>query len=630
MPPRLRWYVLAVSAAGLPVAAGAVSAAARSDPGATTSLGIAMFCAFALVAELRPVPLDPAGRRDVSLAFVFIISAQLLFGWEWSVLAGALGIGGAMAVSRHQPMKIAFNASTYAIAAGAAAVTGADLQRLGDGFGYGGLVLMTIVCGAVFVAVNVVLVCIAIGLSSGTSPREVFSDHLHHSGPIFGIMIFVAAQATIFWRLSPALVFLLGGPLVALTLYQRSYVGRRTAEEEAATDSLTALKNRRAFEEEAERSLAAAARGGEVALCLMDIDHFKQVNDRHGHPTGDAVLSLLAGALEEVAPGCGYRLGGDELALLLVGSGQSALDAADSIRALFAERQAELLPETVTISAGVAAFPEMAEDLHSLVRNADLALYRSKNGGRARSTLYAAEAGQEDGDAPAGPPLVDIRLLTARRLASLVDAFAAASADARGILPETAYADVLDRWQSFDNQHSEAVASMCVALGRRLGLTREELDQVHLAGLLHDIGKIAVPTSILSKPGPLTVEERDLIERHSLIGYELLRDLGLAPVDKYVLHHHERWDGNGYPAGLAGAEIPLGSRLILVADAFDALTSDRAYRNKVSIDAAMHELQGEAGRQLDPLVVAALHDHLAQKHESPAVLLPEVEASWSS
>jgi len=114
-----------------------------------------------------------------------------------------------------------------------------------------------------------------------------------------------------------------------------------------------------------------------------------------------------------------------------------------------------------------------------------------------------------------------------------------------------------------------------------------------------------------------------------LIGYELLRDLGLAPVDKYVLHHHERWDGKGYPAGLAGAEIPLGARLILVADAFDALTSDRAYRNKVSIDAAMHELQGEAGRQLDPLVVVALHDHLAQKHESPAALLPEAEASWS-
>ena len=103
MPPRLRWYVLAVSAAGLPVAAGAVSAAARSDPDVSTSLGIAMFCAFALVAELRPVPLDPAGRRDVSLAFIFIISAQLLFGWEWSVLAGALGIGGAMAVSRSAP-----------------------------------------------------------------------------------------------------------------------------------------------------------------------------------------------------------------------------------------------------------------------------------------------------------------------------------------------------------------------------------------------------------------------------------------------------------------------------------------------------------------------------------------------
>jgi diguanylate cyclase (GGDEF)-like protein len=380
MPPRLRWYVLAVSAAGLPVAAGAVSAAARSDPGATTSLGIAMFCAFALVAELRPVPLDPAGRRDVSLAFVFIISAQLLFGWEWSVLAGALGIGGAMAVSRHQPMKIAFNASTYAIAAGAAAVTGADLRRLGDGFGYGGLVLMTIVCGAVFVAVNVVLVCIAIGLSSGTSPREVFSDHLHHSGPIFGIMIFVAAQATIFWRLSPALVFLLGGPLVALTLYQRSYVGRRTAEEEAATDSLTALKNRRAFEEEAERSLAAAARGGEVALCLMDIDHFKQVNDRHGHPTGDAVLCTVAtvcrGAMREVDHLA--RLGGDEFALIAPAAGEAGIERI--VGALEEAIAGADMPLGLTITATFAwaRAPEDAGDTDGLLRCADQRLLARK------------------------------------------------------------------------------------------------------------------------------------------------------------------------------------------------------------------------------------------------------------
>ena len=146
------------------------------------------------------------------------------------------------------------------------------------------------------------------------------------------------------------------------------------------------------------------------------------------------------------------------------------------------------------------------------------------------------------------------------------------------------------------------------------------------------MGKIAVPESILSKPGPLSDTERDLVERHSLIGFELLRGMGLSPVDTYVLHHHEQWAGTGYPHGLAGAEIPFGSRLILVADAFDALTSDRAYRRGVSVEAAMHELQGESGRQFDPLIVAALHEHLA--HPESAVeaeaATEQQQVAWSS
>ena len=129
--------------------------------------------------------------------------------------------------------------------------------------------------------------------------REVFADHLRYSGPIFAIAVLVAAQAVILWRVSAPLVLLLSAPLFALTLYQRSSVRGRVAEKAASTDSLTCLKNRRAFEEDAARRLDVGA----VTLCLIDVDRFKQVNDRYGHPTGDAVLERLACALEEAAPG---------------------------------------------------------------------------------------------------------------------------------------------------------------------------------------------------------------------------------------------------------------------------------------------------------------------------------------
>jgi len=175
-----------------------------------------------------------------------------------------------------------------------------------------------------------------------------------------------------------------------------------------------------------------------------------------------------------------------------------------------------------------------------------------------------------------------------------------------------------------------AVASLAVSLARRLGVEGEELEHIHAAALLHDVGKIALPESVLNKPGPLNDEERSLMQRHPIIGFELMRDLGISQAAAFVLHHHERWDGQGYPHALSGAEIPFGSRIILVADAFDALTSDRAYRRGVSVDAAIHEVQSESGRQFDPLVVAALHDHFAHREPNAEVSLTDLERAWSS
>ncbi len=637
LPPRLRWYVLATIAVGVPVAAAAAFSAARSEPSGRTILGVATFFLLAILAEWRPVPIDVEGKRLVSLAFVFIISSQLLFGWQWSTLIGALGISLAMALDRSDPIKVAFNGAAYAIAAGLAA-----LPLLIDGANqasYGLVAISVVNGGAIFVLANVLIVCGAIARATETPLREVFGEHMRESGPIFAIAIFVAAQAVILWRLSAPLVLLLSAPLFALTLYQRSSVRGRVAEEAASTDSLTGLRNRRAFEDEAAEALAVVdGTQARYTLCMIDIDRFKQVNDRHGHLAGDAILVTLAEAIEATAPDRGYRLGGDEFVLFLKRDvpAEEHLELVERLQREFAAAQllSDASPEPVTVSVGVALYPDHANDLHSLQKQADVALYRSKYNGRARVTVYGPDA-TPDPSLGRGVGLAylmaDNRLLTTHRLVSLVDAVSAAAAAEQGPLSPAAFSEVLDRWTSSNSLHSQSVASLTVALARKLGVAGEELEHVHLAALLHDAGKIALPDVVLSKPGPLSNDERQLVERHPMVGYELLRDLGVELAANFVLHHHERWDGAGYPDGLAGAEIPFGSRLILVADAFDALTSDRAYRRAVSVDAAIHEIQSESGRQFDPLVVSALHEHFA--HPARTIDDASLELSdslWSS
>jgi len=630
LPPRLRWFVVATIATGAPVAAAAAAVCAQAHPGPHTILGIATFFALAILTEWRPVPIDVEGKRLVSLAFVFIISSRLLFGWEWSVLIATLAIGLALSLEHVEPIKIAFNSATYAIAVGVAALPAWVVPGVPHD-NYGLVALSVVVAGAIFLLTNVLLVCIAISRTTGNRLREVFVDHIQHSGPVFVIAVFVTAQAVILWRLSAPLVLLLSAPLFALTLYQRSSVRGRVAEKAASTDSLTLLKNRRAFEEDAARLLHGEGAGASGALCLIDIDRFKQVNDRYGHPTGDAILDWLARALDESAPGRAYRIGGDEFAMLLEISDHAGVLAAAQDRFATRQNQCPDLREEVTISAGVAFFPQHGSDLGSLQKHADMALYQSKYNGRAKVSIYGDDTLPDGSGAATGDLallLSDGRLATAHRLATLVDALADASARERGLLSTGSFSDLLDRWRDLNRQHSRAVANLAVALARRLGVDGEDLEHIHIAALLHDIGKIVLPDRFLNKPDTLSADERTLVERHPVVGYELLRGLGIGKAAAFVLHHHERWDGAGYPARLAGAEIPFGSRIILVADAFDALTSDRVYRRAVSLEAAIHELQSESGRQFDPLVVSALHEHFA--HPAPQEEdLPTLEAAWS-
>ena len=224
---------------------------------------------------------------------------------------------------------------------------------------------------------------------------------------------------------------------------------------------------------------------------------------------------------------------------------------------------------------------------------ADSALYLAKEHGKNRVRVYR-------------PDLLELAEL--RRLAEGPDRAATLRAAA-------SLAHAVDARDAYTGSHSYMVGELSARVAKRMGLETEQVELARLAGSLHDLGKLAIPEEILRKPGPLNEAERLVLERHPQIGFRMLDSLGVEPVASWVLHHHERWDGDGYPDRLGGDAIPLGSRILFVADAYDAMTTDRVYRSKLSHDRAISELERCAGTQFDPEVVAALLEELGEEPE---------------
>jgi HD-GYP domain-containing protein (c-di-GMP phosphodiesterase class II) len=292
-----------------------------------------------------------------------------------------------------------------------------------------------------------------------------------------------------------------------------------------------------------------------------------------------------------------FRLGGDEFALLLPGEdAEGALPVARSVLARIAALDLGEVG-SVTASAGIASFPGQAFDRDELIRLADSALYWAKEHGKNRVHVYR-------------PDVVELAEL--RRLAHGPDRAARFRAAA-------SLAKAVDARDTYTGSHSTRVAELGAWIAAHLGLDAEQVELTRLAGSLHDLGKLAIPEEILRKPGPLTPPERLVLERHPQIGHRMLDSLGVDPVADWVLHHHERWDGAGYPDGLAGEEIPLGARIIFVADAYDAMTSDRAYRGRLTPQEAVLELERCAGTQFDPHIVDVFARELGYASASTAV-----------
>ncbi|HEY6779609.1 MAG TPA: HD domain-containing phosphohydrolase [Thermoleophilaceae bacterium] len=327
--------------------------------------------------------------------------------------------------------------------------------------------------------------------------------------------------------------------------------------EEAVTDALTGLRNRRALLADLETELASATPDEPRALILFDLDGFKDYNDSFGHLAGDELLARLGRQLKDaVAPrGISYRLGGDEFCVLLrpgpAGTAPLAAAAATALR-----EQGDGF--VIQSSYGQVLVPLEAHEVSAALQLADQRMYAHKHGGR-----HAA-----------GRQSTDVLLSTLRERE-----------------PEL-------------HDHLEGVAHLAAAVAAALGMSKLEQSNVARAAELHDVGKIAIPDAILRKPGPLDAEEWDFMRRHTIIGERILMSApALRDVATLVRASHERWDGQGYPDGVAGAEIPLGARIVSVCDAYDAMIADRPYRAGMQPSEALGELRACAGAQFDPDVV---------------------------
>jgi diguanylate cyclase (GGDEF)-like protein len=348
---------------------------------------------------------------------------------------------------------------------------------------------------------------------------------------------------------------------------------------QARTDTLTRLGNRRAFEDDLGTTIASRAETAQpFTLLALDLDGLKKINDRNGHPAGDVQIRKVAECLNEVVGKDGgvYRTGGDEFMVILPGRrawhGLNLAARIDQVTRARTGGRAVSIGLTESIGS---------EGRHLLMNQADIALYEAK---RTRLSAVAYHPGLSpavDGNRD------DLPSHEQRALAA-------------------ALARAVDAKDAGTRSHSETVAQLCVAIGERLGIEPTGLERLRLAGLLHDVGKIGVADAILQKPDSLAPDELSAMTEHVEIGHAILLAAELPIEAHWVLHHHERIDGGGYPTGLPGTSIPVESRIIAVADAFEAMTGTRPYREAVSVEEAIVELQANSGTQFDARCVDAL------------------------
>lgn len=371
----------------------------------------------------------------------------------------------------------------------------------------------------------------------------------------------------------------------------------------AEEDYVTGLFNHGYMQSYLEKAIEEAdARRQPLALVFVDVNNFKSFNDTLGHGAGDRVLQTVADKLRLMTQGIGVvgRSGGDEFMVIMPAAASE--EAEEFIRA-FQNWLSDRAPAIngvyrIRVSCGHAVYPADAHNRHELLAGADACLYQNK-----RQNSLHSRAGGSPEDAP---PLGVYGLL------------------------ERLVENVHSR-DPYSRKHSEATADHAIKLAQHLGLSPTAEKTLRLAALLHDVGRIGVPEALLSKPGPLSDSEFDVVKHQLHVAEQLIADIPNAEeVRSLVLLHHERWDGTGYPRGLSGEEIPYLARLLAVADAFAAMTLDRPYKKGLSVKQALREVQKGARTQFDPAVVAAFCEAVSGGSGSNRASREEEAASGGS
>jgi diguanylate cyclase (GGDEF)-like protein len=362
---------------------------------------------------------------------------------------------------------------------------------------------------------------------------------------------------------------------------------RRLLKRLSITDELTGIYNQRFFHDTLAAEIERANKsGGSVGLIVMDIDGFKMFNDIYGHDYGDIVLKGTGALLKAIAATenrfvC--RCGGDEFAIILSNTDtqtieQIAYTFKNSIKEQGNHYYPDNLHDKITLSMGLSEYPHLSNSKDDLISQADMALYHAKNLGKDKIHFYQDVVNY-------------IRKGISSDHQQLIGIF-------KALLSTISVKD------KYTLAHCERVSSYVVIIGELLNLSEKEITILQYAGLLHDIGKIELPKSILNKKEPLTEDEYAQVRMHPVYSENIVEPLeNMDQLRDYIRHHHERYDGQGYPDGLTGEQISLGARILCIADSFDAMMSERPYCPSMNQEQAVQELLRCAGTQFDPRIV---------------------------